>query len=330
MGFYMTEDQTVKLPKYLEDPDESKAAIQHFIAKIPQKKIIRLGKSLGLLIYNIDIRHRRIVRRNLKFAFPEWSWAQILHVTRRVFENFGVAIFDIIQLSCIPNEKLLLKVRIDGKENLKYVLNSKGTIIISGHLGNWEMAMQFAASYLGERLLAIARKIDFAPLDRWVYRHRTRFGGEVIDKAGALPDMTKTLRSGNVLATLIDQGTKPGEGIDATFFNRKVLATPGIAMLAMRTKVPVIPAFCIRDKHGFRVILNPPVTMQKTKDLRADIQVNTQRIMDNIENAVRNYPEQYFWFHKRWKIYYPQLYPEDLDRQQRQIERQKRKFKAQS
>lgn len=325
----MTEDTTVKLQENFEAPKQSKTAFQQLIANIPHRKIERLGKSLGFLIYAVDIRHRRIVRRNLKFAFPDWPWDRVLQVTRRVFENLGITIFEIIQLSCLPNEKLLMRVRIDGKENLKHLLSPKGTIVISGHLGNWEMALLFAASYFGDRLLAIARKIDFAPLDRWVYNFRTRFGGEVINKTGALPDMTKSLRSGNVLATLIDQGTKPGEGIDAMFFKHKVLATPGIAMLAMRTKVPVIPAFCVRDKYGFTVILNPPVAMQKTKDLRADIQVNTQRIMDNIEAAVRKYPQQYFWFHKRWKIYYPHLYREDLERKQRQRERQQRKSGAQ-
>jgi KDO2-lipid IV(A) lauroyltransferase len=69
--------------------------------------------------------------------------------------------------------------------------------------------------------------------------------------------------------------------------------------------------------------------MQKTKNLRADIQVNTQRIMDTIEAAVRKYPEQYFWFHKRWKIYHSHLYREDLERKQRQRERQRRKSGAQ-
>jgi KDO2-lipid IV(A) lauroyltransferase len=324
----MTEDTAVELQENFESPKLSKTAFQQFIANIPPRKIQRLGKSLGFLIYALDIRHRRIVRRNLKFAFPDWPWGRVLDVTRRVFENLGITIFEIIQLSCLPNEKLLMQVRIDGKENIKYLLRSKGTIVISGHLGNWELALLFAASYLGDRLFAIARKIDFAPLDRWVYNFRTRFGGEVINKTGALPDMTKSIRSGNVLATLIDQGTKPGEGIDAMFFNHKVLATPGIAMLAMRTKVPVIPAFCVRDQHGFTVLLNPPVTMQKTKNLRADIQVNTQRIMDNIETAVRKYPEQYFWFHKRWKIYHPHLYREDLERKQRQRERQKHKSGA--
>jgi len=326
----MPEDTAVGLQESFEAPQQSKTAFQRFIANITPTKIERLGKSLGFLIYALDIRHRRIVRRNLKFAFPDWPWDRVLDVTRRVFENLGIAIFEIIQLSCLPNEKLLMRVRIDGKENIKYLLSPKGTIVISGHLGNWELALLFAASYFGDRLLAIARKIDFAPLDRWVYNFRTRFGGEVINKTGALPDMTKSLRSGNVLATLIDQGTKPGEGIDAMFFNRKVLATPGIAMLAMRTKVPVIPAFCVRDQNGFTVILNPPVKMQKTKNLRADIQVNTQRIMANIEAAVRKYPEQYFWFHKRWKIYYPHLYHEDLERKQRQRERQKRKSGAQA
>jgi KDO2-lipid IV(A) lauroyltransferase len=284
------------------------------IAAIPHRKVIQLGKLLGWVVYACDLRHRRIVRRNLQFAFPHWSWQRVLDATRGVFENFGIGVLEIIQVSCFTRDQIQSGVRIEGEEQIRHLLADKGLIIVSGHLGNWELALLFAASHLGDRIFAIARKIDFTPLDRWVYQFRTRFGGEVVNKKGALPDMTRAVRGGKVLATLIDQGTMRGEGIDATFFNRKVLATPGVAMLAMRAKVPVMPAFCVREKNGFKMILSEPLEMQRTNNLRRDIQTNTQKIMDVIEWAVRRYPEQYFWFHKRWKIYYPHLYREDLEK----------------
>jgi KDO2-lipid IV(A) lauroyltransferase len=296
-----------------------------FIAEIPHRKIRQMGKLLGWCIYACDARHRRIVRRNLKFAFPEWTWQRVHRVTRQVFENFGIAVLEIIQVNCFSRDQIQSTARIEGEEQIKHLLADKGLIIVSGHLGNWELALLFAASHLRDRVFAIARKIDFKPLDRWVYRFRTRFGGEVVNKKGALPDMTRAVRGGRVLATLIDQGTMRGEGIDATFFNHKVLATPGVAMLAMRAKVSVMPAFCVREENGFKIIMGKPLEMQRTKNLRHDIRANTQKIMDAIEEAVRKYPEQYFWFHKRWKIYYPHLYREDLERLRRR--RKKHKLK---
>jgi KDO2-lipid IV(A) lauroyltransferase len=253
----------------------------------------------------------------------------VLKVTRQVFENFGITLLEVLQVSCFSRNDMQFKVWIEDREKIRHLMSEKGMIIISGHLGNWELALLFAASHLGDRIFAIARKIDFAPLDRWVYRSRTRFGGEVVNKRGALGDMTRAVRSGKVLATLIDQGTMPHEGIDAMFFGRKVLATPGIAMLAMRARVPVIPAFCVRGKSGYKLIMEQPLEMKRSGDLRTDIQTNTQLIMDAIEAAVRKYPEQYFWFHKRWKIYYPQLYSEDLEKHRRREEKQRRASAAQ-
>ena len=304
--------------------EEPQGPLQKFVAAIPHHKIVFLGKIVGRLLYVLDIRHRRIVRRNLKFAFPQWEWKQVLKVTRQVFENAGITLMEILQVSCFSREDMQFKVWIENQEEIRHLMSDKGMIIISGHLGNWELALLFAASHLGDRIFAIARKIDFAPLDRWVYRFRTRFGGEVVNKRGALKDMTRAVRSGKVLATLIDQGTMAHEGIDATFFGRKVMATPGIAMLAMRAKVPVMPAFCVRGKSGYKLILEKPFEMQRTGDLRTDIQTNTQSIMDAIEKAVRQYPEQYFWFHKRWKIYYPHLYSEDPEKLRRRVEKQRR------
>ena len=309
--------------------EESQGPLQEFVAAIAHHKIVFLGKIIGRLLYTLDIRHRRIVRRNLKFAFPQWEWKQVLKVTRQVFENFGITLLEILQVSCFSRDDMQFKVLIEDQEKVRHLMSEKGMIIISGHLGNWELALLFAASHLGDRIFAIARRIDFAPLDRWVYRYRTRFGGEVVNKRGALGDMTRAVRSGKVLATLIDQGTMPHEGIDATFFGRKVLATPGIAMLAMRARVPVIPAFCVRGKSGYKLIMEQPFEMKRSGDLRTDIQTNTQLIMDAIEAAVRKYPEQYFWFHKRWKIYYPQLYSEDLEKLRRREEKQRRESAAQ-
>ena len=309
--------------------EEPQGPLQEFVAAIAHHKIVFLGKMIGRLLYLLDIRHRRIVRRNLKFAFPQWEWKQVLKTTRQVFENFGITLLEILQVSCFSREDMQFKVWIEDRESIRHLISEKGMIIISGHLGNWELALLFAASHLGDRIFAIARKIDFAPLDRWVYRFRTRFGGEVVNKRGALGDMTRAVRSGKVLATLIDQGTMPHEGIDATFFGRKVMATPGIAMLAMRAKVPVMPAFCVRGKTGYKLIMEQPFEMKRSGDLRTDIQTNTQLIMDAIEAAVRKYPEQYFWFHKRWKIYYPHLYSEDLEKLRRREEKQRRQSTAQ-
>jgi KDO2-lipid IV(A) lauroyltransferase len=136
--------------------------------------------------------------------------------------------------------------------------------------------------------------------------------------------MARLLRRGKTLGILIDQGTTRSEGVEVTFFGRKALATPAAALLAQRYGSSVVPGFCVRDgKDRLTLIVEPPLSLKQTKDSRADAQINTQIMTEAIEKAVRTYPEQWFWFHKRWKRHYPELYPEDLARRRRRREKRK-------
>lgn len=301
--------------------EESRIAFRSFVAGIPHKKLAQLGRLFGLFLYGVDLRHRRIVRRNLKFAFPEWEWERVHAVAKRVFENFGITVMEIIQISCSTQEEVLAKAStIQGLENFDYFRN--GVLLISAHLGNWEISAQYASAFSQVPFVAVARKIRFSPFERWINRLRTRFGGELIDKKGALPKMREALRQGKILGVLIDQG---GEGATAKFFGHDVQAHAAVALLAMRCKKPVIPAFCVREPDGFRLIVDSPLLLQRTTDVKADIQVNIQRMMDAIEKAIRAYPDQWFWFHKRWKKYYPHLYREELEKKRRRQERKEHK-----
>jgi KDO2-lipid IV(A) lauroyltransferase len=209
-------------------------------------------------------------------------------------------------------------VRVIGLVNLSRALQSKnGLIIVSAHLGNWEIGLQFARCFLQKPILGVAKKIRFEPLNRWVHGLRTRFGIRIIYKKGALPEMRQTLRQGGILALLVDQSRR-SEGVEVLFFGKKVTATPAAAFLAIRCKSPVVPVFCIRAADGQLTIhIQPPLEMVRTKDLRADVQANTQVITQAVERAVRDHPEQWFWVHKRWKKYYPELYPEYSARRNR-------------
>ena len=290
----------------------------HFIAKISRKHIMRMGEFVGLLIYYLDVSHRRIVRRNLAFAYPEWSLGQIKRISRRTFQNLGTTFLEILHLSALSREDILKSVRVVGLENLRHAQKSnKGLIIVSGHLGSWEMGLLYVCCILEKPILGVAKKIRFAPLNRHIHHLRSRFGLKIAYKKGALPEMRRTLRRGGILGLLVDQSRR-SEGVEVTFFGRKVTATPAAAFLAIRCKCPVLPIFCVREANGqLTMEVKAPLELKRTGDLRTDVQTNTQMITDVVENAVRKYPDQWFWVHKRWKKFYPELYPEDRARKKR-------------
>ncbi|MCK4389171.1 MAG: hypothetical protein KAV83_02885 [Desulfobacterales bacterium] len=300
-----------------------------FIASMPQKHIAGVGKLVGTLAYILDRRHRRIVKRNLQFTHPEWSRDRIQRLYKRVFQNMGVTVLEICQMMCFSREDILRKVRIRGKENLLNAMKSpKGIIMISAHLGNWEMAHLFISCYLQKPLLLVVRQIQPKVLNRWIHRLRSNFGNILVYKKRALPKMARTLLQGKTLGLLIDQGTKLSRGVEVTFFGRAANTTPAAALLARRYDSPVLPVFCIREADaGLTLIVEPPLTLKRTDDLGADLKVNTQIMTSAVEKAVRAYPEQWFWFHKRWKRHYPYLYPEDLARRQRRREKKRARLR---
>ena len=84
-----------------------------------------------------------------------------------------------------------------------------------------------------------------------------------------------------------------------------------------------MPMFCIREPDGgLRIEVKPPLEIRRSGDLRVDLVANTQRVNDAVEQVVRQYPEQWFWVHKRWKKFYPELYPEYQERRRRRKERE--------
>jgi KDO2-lipid IV(A) lauroyltransferase len=298
------------------------------IAGIPKSIVHFLGNLLGILIYYIDFSHRRIVKRNLKFAYPEWSDDEVSRVSRRIFRNVGVTVFEILRMAFYSKEDFLRNIRVRGEEHLKNAVSGgKGVIIISAHLGNWEAASLFAPCYFGNHVTVVARNIESGFVNRWMLRFRSRFGNSVIDKEGALPEMMNTLRNGKILALMIDQGTKRSEGVELLFFGKKVTVTPAAAMLALRCKSPVLPVFCVREEDNkLTIIIEPPVQIVRTDDLRDDLRSNTQTMTDIIERAVRKYPDQWLWLHKRWKRFHPELYPEYIERRKRRREKRFKKM----
>lgn len=285
-----------------------------------------LGKILGAAAFFLDVPHRRIVRRNLRFAYPDWPRTKIESISRRVFQNIGISFLEVLQVATLSREEVLGRVRVVGRKNLEKALKSNtGLVVISAHLGSWETGQLFFCCYIQKPILGVAKKLRFAPLNRWVYRLRSRFGIEIVEKKGAMPEMRRMLRRGGVVGLLVDQSRR-SEGVDVNFFGHRVTTTPAAAFLAIRCKTPVLPIFCVRDHRGrLTVVAEPLLEMKRTGDLRTDVQANTQMITDIVEKVVRRYPDQWFWVHKRWKKYYPGLYPEYQARRKRRHEREMRR-----
>ena len=299
--------------------------IARYISRIPKRWLLVKGYCLGLIAYLIMIPHRKIVRRNLAFAYPDWDSKCIRHHTIAIFKNVFVTLLEILQAFFLDQQTILNSIRIKGDQNAIHLTKSRQVILVTGHIGNWEMANLFLSSYCKAPMITIARRLKPAFLDRLFYKMRSRYGTIIIDKMNSLAQIKRFIGKGYNLELLADQGTKISEGVEVSFFNRRVTATPVVAILARRYNCPVIPGCCIREADGnLSIVFYPPLPLKKTRNLRSDIRENTQLMMSAIEKAIREYPDQWFWFNKRWKRFYPWLYPEYQEKRRRKRAREEK------
>lgn len=287
----------------------------------------RIGRLAGRLTFVVDRRHRHIVKSNLAFANPNWPRKKIRRLSLCVFEHIATTLLEIWQINRFSRQQVLDSVRIRGAENLRLAArHPQGAVIISAHFGNWELGVLFLSCVFEKPLVSVARPLRYQWLERWLYRFRTRFGLVVIDKKNALRPLMKALRNGNRVGVMIDQEPKHKDGAAVRFFGRRVTTTPVATLLARRYNVPVVPIFCVRETDGSMTIdAKAPLKLKKTDDAHADYQANNQLIAHVIEDAVREYPDQWLWVHKRWKKHYPYLYKDLSDRQLRRDKKKQRR-----
>lgn len=186
-----------------------------------------------------------------------------------------------------------------GFENLEAARAAgRGTIIVTGHLGHWELGGLVLARR-GLPLTVITLEEPSTALTRWREAGRRRLGIKTIAVGPGHPfafvEMIQTLRRNELVAMLVDR-PYAGTGTPVRLFGHDTEFSTAPALLAQHTGAAVLPAFVLRQPSGRYVSLAEPIIpMPATADPRADLAANTQRIATAFETVIRQHPAQ--WFH---------------------------------
>ena len=172
--------------------------------------------------------------------------------------------------------------------------------MLTAHLGNWEL-LTLAPALMGYPLTVVARRLDSASLNAWADRLRRTAGVEVVDKREALRPILGALRRGGLVGVLLDQNTSRREGIFVPFFGRLASTSRAMAVLALRTRTPIVPAFTSRIAPGRHRITIHPALPLPAADGDVAVRSVTADCTAAIEAAVRATPEQWLWAHDRWR-----------------------------
>jgi KDO2-lipid IV(A) lauroyltransferase len=271
------------------------------VGSLPSGWGLSIGAGLGHLSYRLLRRRREVTLENLRGAYPEKSEEAIDAIALAVFRNMGKLFYEICWFTCMDDDELLGRVTISGEEHIQAAYEKgKGVLVLTAHFGNWEL-MPVLGAHLKHPCSYVYRPLDAAALETFLARTRTRYGGTKIPKKRSFRKILRFLDKKGLVFLLMDQNVRREEGVFAPFFNKPASTNKGLALLAMKTGAPVVPVFLIREEIGFKGLILPEIPLIDTGDKEKDIEANTLAYNRVIESVVRQYPEQWFWVHRRWK-----------------------------
>lgn len=239
----------------------------------------------------------------MELAWPELDPEARDALARECFASLGRNLLAFARLPRLTPETIGDWIEYEGFEHYETALErGKGVIFLTAHLGAWELSSA-AHALFGNPMTVLVRPLDNPLLDRFVDRRRTLFGNRTVAKTDSARTVLAALRDNQAVGILADQNAAGDDGVFVRFFGLPASATKGVAQIAARTGAAVIPGFAVWNEERGRYVLKfyPPVEMVSTGDRNQDVHENTQRCQMAIEKAIRRYPGQWLWIHRRWK-----------------------------
>jgi KDO2-lipid IV(A) lauroyltransferase len=251
------------------------------------------------------LREHRIGQENIRAAFPDRDAVWIEKTLRGAWENLGRTAGEYVHLGKLwdydPDHPNTGRIITEHAQNL-VDLRDDGlpALAFAAHLANFELPAVAAASH-GLDSAVLYRMPNIKPIAKEIIRIRGPLMGNLIRaNAQAVIEMAAALKHGQHLGMLVDQHF--GRGVDVTFFGRRCKANPTIARLARQFDCPVVGVRVVRlPERRFLVDATPPLTLPRDANGAVDIQATMQLITDQVETWIREHPDQWLWFHRRWR-----------------------------
>ena len=276
-------------------------SLEKAVSSLPEKAADRFGRRFGRMVHRLGIRHET-VESNLLLAFPSETDEWRAGIALRAYEHLGREAAAMMRLSKLDPQAVIDRTIPVGWDQLEEARAlGRGLLLVTGHYGNWEIAAATVAAR-GIPIAAIVRRQGNRMVDERLQQLRRNLGVETIYQGQAPSRVPRILRENGVVGIVGDQDARKS-GVFVPYFGRPASTHRGPALFAMRLGAPVFSCIARRmpgDEIRYEVA-GERVPFEPTGVLDADVHALTAELAARLEREVRIAPEQYFWFHKRWK-----------------------------
>ncbi|MCE3037341.1 lipid A biosynthesis lauroyl acyltransferase [Helicobacter sp. faydin-H20] len=292
-------------------------------AKMPHFLFYFFVCFFAFLMRLVDKRRFYDAMANLDFVYGDhYSKEEKIAIIRQCYKNFVFVLLESMRLPYISQKKYFDRFEFENENNLlDFLQEKKSVVLVSAHYGYWESlgsamplrVQKVVQNYEEYSFFSLGRLTDFDFINQLIIKRREIFGVKLIDKKGAFKKLIKIYSSKDMIVgtgILVDQNISKTEGVEVQFFGKRATHTTIASLLSRRFDIFIVPILIDFNKDYSKYIVRvlEPFKAMHTQDMQKDILECTQRQADVIEKMIKKNPSSWFWFHKRWKSFYPEIY----------------------
>ena len=266
--------------------------LKKLISTLSVRSKHKLSIYLGKILFNFFKIRKGVAEKNLQKAFPNWSKKKINLTLKKTYIFFSNNLINFISF---PRSWKNIQFSVSGKKFLKdSFIEGKGIIMITGHFGSWEILGKWLGDY-ADLFVGIAFKQKNAGAHRFFIEQRELSNTKHIFKRESFDKMYNVLQQNGILGLVSDQDAGK-RGVFVNFFGIPASTPKGVALFHINKKAPMVFATCVQTELlKYKIEFIPILCEVKT------IEYITQEYTQILERYIKKFPEQYFWFHRRWK-----------------------------
>lgn len=278
--------------------------IQYLIFKIfryilllfPEKTRFKFAEKLGIIGYYLIKKRREIALANLKLAFPDKTDNERERIAKESYKIMSKAFISTLWFE----EYLKTNVELEDFDRFSSIKEKgNGIVVALIHMGNMEASLKAAEKY---RVITVAKTQRNPYIDNFITESRKKMNVTLLKKSKQTSrKLVEEIEEKNVIALFSDHRDK---GSTVEFFGEKTVSPTGAINIALRHNLPLVIGYNVmHEDNTCTTYFTKELELVKTNSFKNDVKVNAQHMINLIENIIKNHPNQWMWFHDRWKLY---------------------------